>query len=201
MQDNSTIIRHFIEETINQGQIDSAVRFVWEDVVEQVPFPGQGPGLEGLKDILDILTGMDEKPVMQSELLRLIQTAKVQAQLWANPASKNAPMRAHDVGVSDYDKDASGEKKMADLKKRAARIVERAQYHVAKHKTAEPQGGGLGVYETGTKRYPEFKPLVDKIVRQVAIAINSEANKIKSDMPYKAQFTLEEVIRELQERV
>jgi steroid delta-isomerase-like uncharacterized protein len=52
MQDNSTIVRHFIEEVINQGQIDSAVQFVWEDVVEQVPFPGQGPGLEGLKDIL-----------------------------------------------------------------------------------------------------------------------------------------------------
>ncbi len=52
MQDNSTIVRHFIEETINQGQIDSAVQYVWEDVVEQVPLPGQGPGLEGLKDIL-----------------------------------------------------------------------------------------------------------------------------------------------------
>src|ERR1700689_5107599 len=52
MQENATIIRQFIEETINQGQIDSAVRFVWEDVLEQVPFPGQGPGLEGLKDVL-----------------------------------------------------------------------------------------------------------------------------------------------------
>jgi steroid delta-isomerase-like uncharacterized protein len=52
MQQNSAIIRRFIEETINQGQIDSAAQFVWEDVVEQVPFPGQGPGLEGLKDIL-----------------------------------------------------------------------------------------------------------------------------------------------------
>jgi steroid delta-isomerase-like uncharacterized protein len=52
MQDNSAIIRRFIQETINQGQIDSAAQFVWEDVVEQVPFPGQGPGLEGLKDIL-----------------------------------------------------------------------------------------------------------------------------------------------------
>jgi steroid delta-isomerase-like uncharacterized protein len=52
MQDNSTIIRNFIEETINQGHIDSAVRFIWEDVVEQAPFPGQGPGLEGLKDVL-----------------------------------------------------------------------------------------------------------------------------------------------------
>ncbi len=37
---------------ITQGDIDSAARFVWEDVVEQVPLPGQGPGLEGLKDIL-----------------------------------------------------------------------------------------------------------------------------------------------------
>ena len=52
MQPNSTIVRRFIEETINQGNIDAAGQFVWEDVVEQVPFPGQGPGLEGLKDVL-----------------------------------------------------------------------------------------------------------------------------------------------------
>ena len=32
--------------------MDIAAQFVWEDVVEQIPFPGQGPGLEGLKDIL-----------------------------------------------------------------------------------------------------------------------------------------------------
>src|SRR4029077_7024317 len=30
----------------------SAEEFVWEDLVEQVPLPGQGPGLEGLKDVL-----------------------------------------------------------------------------------------------------------------------------------------------------
>ncbi len=51
-EDNCSIVRRFIEETINQGQIDAATRFVWEDVVEQVPFPGQGPGAEGLKDVL-----------------------------------------------------------------------------------------------------------------------------------------------------
>ena len=50
--DNCSVVRSFIEETINQGQIESASQFVWEDVVEQVPFPGQGPGLEGLKDVL-----------------------------------------------------------------------------------------------------------------------------------------------------
>lgn len=51
-QDNCMVVRRFIDETINQGQIDSAAQFVWEDVVEQVPFPGQSPGLEGLKDVL-----------------------------------------------------------------------------------------------------------------------------------------------------
>ena len=50
--ENAAVVRRFTEEVITQGDIDSAARFVWEDVVEQVQFPGQGPGLEGLKDIL-----------------------------------------------------------------------------------------------------------------------------------------------------
>jgi steroid delta-isomerase-like uncharacterized protein len=50
--ENATVIRRFAEDVITQGDLDSAARFVWEDVGEQVPLPGQGPGLEGLKDIL-----------------------------------------------------------------------------------------------------------------------------------------------------
>ena len=68
-QDNRSIVRHFIEESINQGKIESAAKFVWEDVVEQVPFPGQGPGLEGLQDVLrgmrnafpDLYFGIEEQ--------------------------------------------------------------------------------------------------------------------------------------------
>lgn len=52
MQSNSTIVRRFIEEVLNLGKVDAAGQFFWEDMVEQVPFPGQGPGLEGLKDVL-----------------------------------------------------------------------------------------------------------------------------------------------------
>ena len=51
-QDSCKIVRRFIEETINQERIDEAAQFVWEDVVEQVPFPGQGPGLKGLQEVL-----------------------------------------------------------------------------------------------------------------------------------------------------
>jgi steroid delta-isomerase-like uncharacterized protein len=49
---NAQIVRRFVDEVITQGDMDIANQFVWEDVVEQVPFPGQGPGLEGLKDVL-----------------------------------------------------------------------------------------------------------------------------------------------------
>ena len=51
-QDNAAIVRRFVDEVITQGKIESAAQYVWEDVVEQVPLPGQGPGLDGLKDIL-----------------------------------------------------------------------------------------------------------------------------------------------------
>jgi steroid delta-isomerase-like uncharacterized protein len=50
--DNATIVRRFVDEVITQGNIEAAAQYVWEDVVEQVPLPGQGPGLDGLKDIL-----------------------------------------------------------------------------------------------------------------------------------------------------
>jgi steroid delta-isomerase-like uncharacterized protein len=51
-RDNATIVRRFVDEVITQGNIEGAARYVWEDVIEQVPLPGQGPGLDGLKDIL-----------------------------------------------------------------------------------------------------------------------------------------------------
>jgi steroid delta-isomerase-like uncharacterized protein len=51
-EENKLIVRRFIEEAINKGDVDAAGAFVAEDVVEQVPFPGQGPGLSGLKEVL-----------------------------------------------------------------------------------------------------------------------------------------------------
>jgi len=50
--ENARIVRGFVDEVITQGNIEAADQYVWEDVVEQVPLPGQGSGLEGLKDIL-----------------------------------------------------------------------------------------------------------------------------------------------------
>jgi steroid delta-isomerase-like uncharacterized protein len=40
------------DEVITKGNIEAAANYVWEDVVEQVPLPGQGPGLSGLQDTI-----------------------------------------------------------------------------------------------------------------------------------------------------
>jgi steroid delta-isomerase-like uncharacterized protein len=55
MQNNNSVVRGFIDEVLNQGNIEEAGRFFWPDMVEQVPLPGQGPGLAGLKDVLRTL--------------------------------------------------------------------------------------------------------------------------------------------------
>ncbi len=55
VQKNKAAVRQFIEETLNQGNIDAAGHFMHDDVVELDPFPGQGPGLNGLKGVLRML--------------------------------------------------------------------------------------------------------------------------------------------------
>lgn len=52
MKNQSERVREFIQKVINEGNIEATGAYFWEDVVEEVPFPGQGPGLAGLKDVL-----------------------------------------------------------------------------------------------------------------------------------------------------
>ena len=46
---NSSIVRGFVEEVLNDGKIDAAGKYFGEDMVEQVPLPGQGPGACGVE--------------------------------------------------------------------------------------------------------------------------------------------------------
>ncbi len=50
--DNAAIVRGFVDEVITKGNIEAAGEYFWEDMVEQVPMPGQGPGLSGLQDVI-----------------------------------------------------------------------------------------------------------------------------------------------------
>ena len=52
VEENKLVVREFIEETLNKGNVDAAGDYVADSVVELVPFPGQGPSLAGLKDVL-----------------------------------------------------------------------------------------------------------------------------------------------------
>jgi steroid delta-isomerase-like uncharacterized protein len=52
MKNKSEIVREFIERVLNDGDIDATSDYFCTDMVEEVPLPGQGPGVEGLKDVL-----------------------------------------------------------------------------------------------------------------------------------------------------
>lgn len=52
MKNKSAIVRQFIERVLNRGDIEATGDYFFEDMVEEVPLPGQGPGLAGLKDVL-----------------------------------------------------------------------------------------------------------------------------------------------------
>ena len=52
MKNNANLVREFIDDVLNQGNFEATGKYFHEDVVEQAPFPGQRPGLSGLKDLL-----------------------------------------------------------------------------------------------------------------------------------------------------
>jgi steroid delta-isomerase-like uncharacterized protein len=52
METRAEIVCQFIDRVLNGGEIDATDEYFWSDMVEEVPLPGQGPGIEGLKDVL-----------------------------------------------------------------------------------------------------------------------------------------------------
>jgi steroid delta-isomerase-like uncharacterized protein len=51
-ENNKARIREFIDRVLTAGEIDATGDYFHSDMVEEVPFPGQGPGLDGLKETL-----------------------------------------------------------------------------------------------------------------------------------------------------
>jgi steroid delta-isomerase-like uncharacterized protein len=51
-EDHKARIRAFIDRVLTAGEIDATGDYFHGDVVEEVPFPGQAPGLEGLTETL-----------------------------------------------------------------------------------------------------------------------------------------------------
>lgn len=53
-EENKLLLRRFVEETINKKDLDALDGLVAEDFIEHVPFPGQGPGRDGLRHALSM---------------------------------------------------------------------------------------------------------------------------------------------------
>jgi steroid delta-isomerase-like uncharacterized protein len=50
--DNKNVIRTFIEQVLNEGQLERLDELVVQDFVELDPLPGQSQGREGLKEVI-----------------------------------------------------------------------------------------------------------------------------------------------------
>ena len=49
---NKARICEFLDRVLTGGDIEATGDYFERDMVEEVPFPGQGPGLDGLKETL-----------------------------------------------------------------------------------------------------------------------------------------------------
>lgn len=56
-QENIAVLDRFIEEVINEGNLDAADEIVEENFVELDPLPGQRQGREGLKEVIGMMRG------------------------------------------------------------------------------------------------------------------------------------------------
>lgn len=55
MSPNSTVVKRFVEEVINQGRLEVADEIVALDFVELDPLPGQQPGRNGLTEVIAMM--------------------------------------------------------------------------------------------------------------------------------------------------
>lgn len=53
-EENKLLLKRFVEEAINKKNLDALDGLVAENFVEHVPFPGQGPGRDGLRHALSM---------------------------------------------------------------------------------------------------------------------------------------------------
>ena len=49
---NKARVNEFLDRVLTGGDIEATGDYFERDMVEEVPFPGQGPGLDGLKETL-----------------------------------------------------------------------------------------------------------------------------------------------------
>jgi steroid delta-isomerase-like uncharacterized protein len=95
-EDNKARIREFIDRVLTAGEIDATSDYFHGDVVEEVPFPGQGPGLHGLKETLthirrgfpDLQWSVEEQIADDSNVLtRFIWSGTHQGEFLGIPAT------------------------------------------------------------------------------------------------------------------
>ncbi len=96
-EDNKLLIRRLFEDVINTGDVDRADDLVAPDFVEHNPAPGQGPGLEGFKQVVamlrsafpDLIITINEL-IAEGDLVSVRLTARQKYDAAMNAIGRNA---------------------------------------------------------------------------------------------------------------
>jgi steroid delta-isomerase-like uncharacterized protein len=110
-EDNKAHIREFVDRVLNAGEIDATGDYFHDDMVEEVPLPGQGPGLEGLKETLthirqafpDMHWSIEEQMAEDSRVLtRFLWSGTHQGEFLGIPAT-NRVVRVWGMVIDQFD--------------------------------------------------------------------------------------------------
>jgi steroid delta-isomerase-like uncharacterized protein len=110
-EDNKARIREFIDRVLTAGDIDATGDYFHGEMVEEVPFPGQGPGLHGLKETLTRIRDAfpDSKWTVEEQiaegnkvLTRFIWSGTHQGEFLGIPAT-NHPVRVWGMVIDRFE--------------------------------------------------------------------------------------------------
>jgi predicted ester cyclase len=108
---NKARVREFLDRVLTGGDIEATGEYFERDMVEEMPFPGQGPGLDGLKETLihirsafpDSQWTVEEQIAEGDKVLtRFVWSGTHQGEFLGIPAT-HRPMRVWGMVIDRFD--------------------------------------------------------------------------------------------------
>jgi len=118
------------------------------------------------------------------------KTDDVLSTYWDDNVLTNRQQIALEAGLSKDDANKKSDELSDDKKKKLLNYFSDENFNEEVNPIISNKG-----------KYPELDKLVQRLADEFSEKINEEVQNIKSKMPYKAQYVLEEVIKDLQSRV
>jgi hypothetical protein len=218
--ENEKSLRHFILEQVSSGMIANKVPYSDYKTIDEIKFTAlqilnrDGDREYSMKSFSDLI----QEALLEYEENKYENkfdngggvglSSNAQKVLDRMVKAKVNRYMVHDFTVKRYADDLKIKLSKEEIQKVAEIYSTNPKYSFDFDKKYAT-GGSLSephrneIMKSGGKveQYPELRKIADKIADETAIKINNSVKTVSSKMPYKAQWVLEEVVRELESRI